>query len=651
MKLKPIICGLIVLFIVVIVSSYFANREGFDGAGTECICPKTLTSTNGKYKVVSQEDGNLVVYNDNIPLWWSGTNRLTPRYTTIITPNGEYILKDEDTELWKNTENSKGNGTYTLIMQDDGNLVLYDSANHPYWASGTNKIQGPANEVRNATNSVTSGFYSVTIKDKLTSNNGRFHVDTQSDGNLVVYDGTTPLWASGTNQPSQYTTRITSDGEYILKDDNNRVLWGSKTAGKGIAPFTLQMRDDGNLVLYDSLNKALWASGTYVGRESTPPPGVGQKDLPTNSQTLDTVTSTNSFVCQATGATGTAATGGTDTASLVAAAKTAAAKTAAAKEALDKAKKVFDDADKTLQGYQAQKATLAAKLGNNPAAAIALLPFDNLIIGSTSVKSSMQTLVNNLTTAYDSALASSNAADAAAAAATKADMDKSDKAAADAVAAVAEAKAAKDKAAADEAKAAKAAVDKEAADKAAADKVVADKEAADKAAAAAAKIAADKAADAARAAASPATPVDNVSLNSWRQSPEVAAASGSQIPAIIAAAAPQNSVVPQLNNITPDNSVSPTTALAQDLQKRSSFIEDVQTAIKNALIDARNTPVVPQQDNKMTNSLKQGQEYNCNNEKEGRCPRYPDGTCPPAQDMSKYIAKDAIPCWGCNLDY
>ena len=67
MKLKPIICGLIVLFIVVIVSSYFANREGFDGAGTECICPKTLTSTNGKYKVVSQEDGNLVVYNDNIP--------------------------------------------------------------------------------------------------------------------------------------------------------------------------------------------------------------------------------------------------------------------------------------------------------------------------------------------------------------------------------------------------------------------------------------------------------------------------------------------------------------------------------------------------------------------------------------------------------
>ena len=80
-------------------------------------------------------------------------------------------------------------------------------------------------------------------------------------------------------------------------------------------------------------------------------------------------------------------------------------------------------------------------------------------------------------------------------------------------------------------------------------------------------------------------------------------------------------------------------------------------------MDARNIPVVPAQDNKMTNSLKQGQEYNCNNEKErcpqntcdneneGRCPRYPDGTCPPAQDMSKYIAKDAIPCWGCNLEY
>ena len=36
---------------------------------------------------------------------------------------------------------------------------------------------------------------------------------------------------------------------------------------------------------------------------------------------------------------------------------------------------------------------------------------------------------------------------------------------------------------------------------------------------------------------------------------------------------------------------------------------------------------------------------------EARCPTYPNGTCPPVPDMSKYIRKDAIPCWGCAIDF
>lgn len=36
---------------------------------------------------------------------------------------------------------------------------------------------------------------------------------------------------------------------------------------------------------------------------------------------------------------------------------------------------------------------------------------------------------------------------------------------------------------------------------------------------------------------------------------------------------------------------------------------------------------------------------------EARCPTYPNGSCPPVPDMSKYIRKDAIPCWGCAIDF
>jgi hypothetical protein len=54
-----------------------------------------------------------------------------------------------------------------LIMQTDGNLVLYDAANQPRWATGTN---GRA----------------VT------------HVIMQKDGNLVIYNRKIPVWASDT---------------------------------------------------------------------------------------------------------------------------------------------------------------------------------------------------------------------------------------------------------------------------------------------------------------------------------------------------------------------------------------------------------------------------------------------------------------------
>jgi len=58
-------------------------------------------------------------------------------------------------------------GKGKLFMQPDGNLVLYDAANQPKWASGT---------------------YGKAVT----------HVIMQPDGNLVIYNGTTAVWASDT---------------------------------------------------------------------------------------------------------------------------------------------------------------------------------------------------------------------------------------------------------------------------------------------------------------------------------------------------------------------------------------------------------------------------------------------------------------------
>jgi hypothetical protein len=60
-----------------------------------------------------------------------------------------------------------------------------------------------------------------------------------------------------------------------------------------------------------------------------------------------------------------------------------------------------------------------------------------------------------------------------------------------------------------------------------------------------------------------------------------------------------------------------------------------------------------------SSSTQQGNEFNkasqkCDgpsDEDSYRCPKNPDGSCPPVPDMTQYIKKDAIPCWGCSVDY
>lgn len=41
-----------------------------------------------------------------------------------------------NSELWK-SNSSNGVGSYKLVMQNDGNLVIYDSSKTPRWASNT----------------------------------------------------------------------------------------------------------------------------------------------------------------------------------------------------------------------------------------------------------------------------------------------------------------------------------------------------------------------------------------------------------------------------------------------------------------------------------------------------------------------------------
>ncbi len=94
--------------------------------------------------------------------------------------------------------------TYTLVMQEDGNLVLYRvKDNHPLWASYTNGQDVKGAIMQSDGNLVVYDSNSGPLWASGTDGKGRCFLVLQDDGNLVIYTGDTdaPVWATNTVQP------------------------------------------------------------------------------------------------------------------------------------------------------------------------------------------------------------------------------------------------------------------------------------------------------------------------------------------------------------------------------------------------------------------------------------------------------------------
>ncbi|MFD0517855.1 hypothetical protein [Paractinoplanes durhamensis] len=80
------------------------------------------------------------------------------------------------------------------------------------------------------------------------SANGQFTLSMQADGNLVLYDNRggvpAPIWVRGDLRGYRLTNQ--HDGNLVIYDYANRPLWASNTAGRGVS--TMRLQDDGSLV-------------------------------------------------------------------------------------------------------------------------------------------------------------------------------------------------------------------------------------------------------------------------------------------------------------------------------------------------------------------------------------------------------------------
>lgn len=92
-------------------------------------------------------------------------------------------------------------GVFRVVLQDDGNLVVYDNQNRALWASGTNGQAVSQCIMQTDGNLVIYGYYNAIWASGTWGNPGAY-LDMQDDGNLVIYlpvSYTTPIWATGTN--------------------------------------------------------------------------------------------------------------------------------------------------------------------------------------------------------------------------------------------------------------------------------------------------------------------------------------------------------------------------------------------------------------------------------------------------------------------
>ncbi len=192
-------------------------------------------SPQQQYMLTLQHDGNIVIRNSQTQAihWQSGTQG--PVSGLVMQSDGNLVLYNQQSPVWHTY--SWGNQGASLSLDDNGRLQILSSGGQEIWTN-----------VREV-NYIAPG-------QEIWSPNRTMVLVLQTDGNLVLYSALTgaAVWHSQTYGQPVTGALMQADGNFVLYNGASPI-WHSRTWGNPGAKLVL---DDQGLKIVSALGQALW---------------------------------------------------------------------------------------------------------------------------------------------------------------------------------------------------------------------------------------------------------------------------------------------------------------------------------------------------------------------------------------------------------
>ena len=251
---------------------------GHIAAGEGLAQGTAVSSCDGRFTLIEQTDGNLVLYGPKGHAKWANYATGYDGYALLMQADGNLVdYSPYSFPAWSST--SSGHPGAFTALQNDGNMVVYDGST-ALWNSGTvDDGTAPTSPTEAAPPAPTAcgkieAEHGLALGGVIMSCDRRFTLTMQADGDLVLTQTADAkvLWSTHTVAAVGYALWMRGNGNLVVDTPYENTVWASGAGGHPGAYFAVQ--DDGNLVVYDG-STALWNSHTVDADAPYPPAGEG----------------------------------------------------------------------------------------------------------------------------------------------------------------------------------------------------------------------------------------------------------------------------------------------------------------------------------------------------------------------------------------